>query len=128
MIYILMIPLPQRSTRPDTHFPYTTLFRSYRMALYDDVDFHPLLARVFDSGATVINKFETEIRSNKKWFAIFHDPKYQNLLTDHERADRKCTRLNSSHYCASRMQSSARKNNFISSLCHIRVQVILCVY
>jgi hypothetical protein len=58
----------------------------YRMALYDDVDFHPLLARVFDSGATVINKFETEIRSNKKWFAIFHDPKYQNLLTEPERA------------------------------------------
>ena len=58
----------------------------YRMALYNDVDFHPLLARIFDSGATIINKFETEIRSNKKWFAIFHDPKYQNILTELERS------------------------------------------
>merc|ERR1711933_704967 len=39
----------------------------YRMALYDDIDFLPFLAKIFDSGATVINKFETEIRSNKKW-------------------------------------------------------------
>ena len=58
----------------------------YRIAAYKDIHFHPLLTKIFDSGATIINKFETEIRWNKNWFSIFYDPKYQDLLTDNERA------------------------------------------
>jgi hypothetical protein len=58
----------------------------YRMAIYSDVNFHPLLSKIFDSGATIVNKFENEIRSNKNWFAIFHDSKYHKLLTEQERS------------------------------------------
>src|SRR3546814_11997654 len=35
--FFLMIRRPPRSTRTDTLFPYTTLFRSERQALRDDV-------------------------------------------------------------------------------------------
>ena len=57
----------------------------YRIAVYKDVNFHNLITRIFSSGATIINKYETEIRWNKKWFAIFHDPAYQYILTEEER-------------------------------------------
>jgi|GEM_PF-3830253 len=56
----------------------------YRLALYDDINCHSLFTKIFDSGATMINTFETEIRSNKKWFALFHDVEYKSLLTEQE--------------------------------------------
>src|SRR3546814_9278154 len=37
MICFLMIRRPPRSTRTDTHFPYTTLFRSSRLPIRDFV-------------------------------------------------------------------------------------------
>lgn len=58
----------------------------YRMAMYEDVACQDLLEKIMESGATIINSFETEIRSNKNWFAIFHEPFYQTLLTGTERA------------------------------------------
>lgn len=57
----------------------------YRLALYDDLNCHSLFSKIFASGATIINTFETEIRSNKKWFALFHDNQYQSILTEAER-------------------------------------------
>lgn len=43
------------------------------------------IQRICESGAMVINTFETEIRSNKRWFALLHDPVYQSLLDAQER-------------------------------------------
>jgi hypothetical protein len=57
----------------------------YRLAMYDDVNCHDLFLKLFSSGATVINSFASEIRSNKKWFAMFHDEKFQSILTKEER-------------------------------------------
>ncbi|WP_131781167.1 hypothetical protein [Legionella gresilensis] len=57
----------------------------YRLALYDDLNCHSLFLKMFASGATIINTFETEIRSNKKWFALFYDKQYQSILTEAER-------------------------------------------
>src|SRR3546814_10894797 len=41
-----MIRRPPRSTRTDTLFPYTTLFRSRGAEHLDDLDLNPILAKV----------------------------------------------------------------------------------
>src|SRR3546814_20182145 len=38
VVFFLMIPRPPRSTRTDTLFPYTTLFRSHRARALEAVD------------------------------------------------------------------------------------------
>ena len=60
----------------------------YRLALYDDLNCYSLFSKIFASGATVINTFETEIRSNKKWFALFYDQQYHSILGEAERETR----------------------------------------
>src|SRR3546814_15228513 len=57
-LFYLMIRRPPRSTRTDTLFPYTTLFRSYRLAdvaIDHSQDVGPLPA---SSIATIIKVFE----------------------------------------------------------------------
>lgn len=56
----------------------------YRMLFYDDIKSNPLLSNIYNSGAIIINTFETEIRSNKIWFALFCDPFYQKLFSELE--------------------------------------------
>lgn len=58
----------------------------YRMAIYRDIQNDKLLEKILKSGVKMINMFETEIRSNKKWFAIFHDLKYQKFLSKEEKS------------------------------------------
>src|SRR3546814_5156336 len=76
----LMIRRPPRSTRTDTLFPYTTLFRSDRLR----------------SGRVI----------GLRAFRGFREGR---LRAAHVEQDRKSTRLHSSHSCASRMPSSACK-------------------
>lgn len=57
----------------------------YRLAMYDDVNCFDLFSKLFSSGAMIINSFSSEIRSNKKWFAMFHDEQFQHLLSKEER-------------------------------------------
>src|SRR3546814_13387938 len=75
-VFILMIRRPPRSTRTDTLFPYTTLFRSRQGEVHRPV-----------------RQVRAPLRGR---YHVHGGP-----------ADRKSTRLNSSHYCASRMPSSA---------------------
>src|SRR3546814_3055384 len=89
-----MIRRPPRSTRTDTLFPYTTLFRSLaqRHFLRHPVDLLLTLREferpgVFERLVLVAGGEEGRMRLR----------------------DRKSTRLNSSHSCASRMPSSAWK-------------------
>ncbi|STX29732.1 Glutathionylspermidine synthase [Legionella beliardensis] len=56
----------------------------YRLAMYEDVNCQALFRNIFASGATMVNSFASEIRSNKKWFAIFHNPQFHELLTEKE--------------------------------------------
>src|SRR3546814_19863332 len=90
-LFFLMIRRPPRSTRTDTLFPYTTLFRSDRVRL-QNVKTQERLERPVDG----------------VFVAIGHEPntaifKEQLELDDlgyivlRERSDRKSTRLNSSH-------------------------------
>ncbi|TMQ18654.1 MAG: circularly permuted type 2 ATP-grasp protein [Deltaproteobacteria bacterium] len=58
----------------------------HRGFMYQDItDGGAFMRRLRDSGATIINAFETEILMNKRFFAMFCDPKYQRLFTAEER-------------------------------------------
>src|SRR3546814_10186947 len=83
VLFVLMIRRPPRSTRTDTRFPYTTLFRSH----------HP--------------RADCAHRHRRR-----NGLRVRVLRNGHPRAldggaheDRKRTRLNSSHQCAPRMPS-----------------------
>src|SRR3546814_12453417 len=111
-----MIRRPPRSTRTDTLCPYTTLFRSKQdhkggnMVLPEDT---PELRKLYsDFEAAYIMPLWTQIENlmpmEPSSKALPHLRKWSDLLPLAQRSgDRKSTRLNSSHYCASRMPSSA---------------------
>src|SRR3546814_14859920 len=109
-----MIRRPPRSTRTDTLFPYTTLFRSAdgvafncailtqtandnQMSLVQDgSDNQALLTQNGDGNS--MSAVQTGAGNRLAW------TQSGNGLSS---PDRKSTRLNSSHLCASRMPSSA---------------------
>src|SRR3546814_14850835 len=82
MFFFLMIRRPPRSTRTDTLFPYTTLFRSE-----------------FEIGA----RFQTHHRSDGNHLprrgrqAVVRKRQHIGALRITNQQDRKSTRLNSSH-------------------------------
>src|SRR3546814_18020467 len=89
-IFFLMIPRPPRSTRTDTLFPYTTLFRSQVFAQN----------RTTQIPASGLQELKTEnvfliTLDGLRWQELFSgaDPA---LIANHD-LDRKSTRLNSSH-------------------------------
>src|SRR3546814_7372376 len=126
--FFLMIRRPPRSTRTDTLFPYTTLFRSLELVDKDGVlkDEMPPIQRwlnrllalpialqnsIFDEFLALI---ETRVSAARDAGCL--DVGVETILVDRatlvddvvlRTEDRKSTRLNSSHYCASRMPSSA---------------------
>src|SRR3546814_20355068 len=92
-ILLLMSRRPPRSTRTDTLFPYTTLFRSSSpVELRQEPDALALAALTW-----ILEDGERA----QRLLAL------TGLEPDTLRQDRKSTRLNPSHYCASRMPSSA---------------------
>src|SRR3546814_5332953 len=125
-----MIRRPPRSTRTDTLFPYTTLFRS------DVVDFQEIIQRRFpvarhvddedvlhfhvfqwkvaqfavgrgqEAGKRLRVHVQIDEHHSAKDFAFYRNEATLAFVQAGE-IDRKSTRLNSSHYCASRMPSSA---------------------
>src|SRR3546814_19106003 len=94
-IFFLMIRRPPRSTRTDTLFPYTTLFRSGRIAEF----------ALRDRQLQIIHPTQHFANGDLD----FHSCQRLADAPVNSRAerDRKSTRLNSSHQCASRMPSSA---------------------
>src|SRR3546814_20151515 len=83
IIFFLMIRRPPRSTRTDTLFPYTTLFRS-RARQVGHFYGQDRALRGKGSGS-----------SNEVGGVVMSDPIIDDDLWD--RQDRKSTRLNSSH-------------------------------
>src|SRR3546814_15435445 len=74
--FFLIIRRPPRSTRTDTLFPYTTLFRSGRASLIGPI-----------VGAFIVN-------GAKSWLTVAYPEFWLYFLGA---LDRKSTRLNSSH-------------------------------
>src|SRR3546814_14376020 len=90
--FVFMIRPPPISTLTYTLFPYTTLFRSIDVACRLHRFDHRGVAALAEFGAGVGNLDEDDVAE---------------LPLREVGEDRKSTRLNSSHYCASRMPSSA---------------------
>src|SRR3546814_13807169 len=102
-----MTLLPPRSTRTDTRFPYTSLFRSTRRNLFG-LGVYSLPEGKADMGF-IGDQPTPGAYPGPTPEALAH---FTHMLTGLGLAfdrvgDRKSTRLNSSHYCASCMPSSA---------------------
>src|SRR3546814_20521030 len=97
VFFFLMIRRPPRSTRTDTLFPYTTLFRSEAEKEY------LLSAAVSDSYTSARGRLgkiwlkRGNLTKSLEFYAniVNHHPKLYHEFAWHE--DRKSTRLNSSH-------------------------------
>src|SRR3546814_12298738 len=89
--YFFMIRRPPRSTRTDTLFPYTTLFRSIITTVNDIAERSSLLALNAAIEAAAAGEHGLS-------FAVVAD-EMKNLASQAKEAtvDRKSTRLNSSH-------------------------------
>src|SRR3546814_8941095 len=113
-----MIRRPPRSTRTDTLFPYTTLFRSIsEIAVGSDSDLfaafvrdvlleESLIDRVRSPGLSISDD-DNYLTVGKSEGSYWSCPRRREISARSRRRDRKSTRLNSSHSCASRMPSSA---------------------
>src|SRR3546814_7797408 len=116
-----MLRRPSRSTRTETRFPYTTLFRSTpsvplasaNARLTAPATLVPLLllALVATMGFTALGSFGTIQESAKAELGLTDDALalIQGLAAAVPTVllDRKSTSLNSSHSCATRLPSSA---------------------
>src|SRR3546814_10980363 len=107
-----MTRLPPRSTRTDTSFPYTTLFRSsdpYQPGIDHGLRGLRILRQETVSGMDRLGaarlRRSDDLLTNQIGFARRRRPDVHDLVGLTQ--DRKSPRLNSSHYCASRMPSSA---------------------
>src|SRR3546814_4083152 len=96
VLFFLMIRRPPRSTRTYTLLPYTTLFRA--PALKAEV--RETLDWLVEAGATPSQTLTALV-------VVLVAADAAMLVVD---IDRKSTRLNSSHQCATRMPSSACTN------------------
>src|SRR3546814_5311747 len=101
--FFLMIRRPPRSTRTDTLFPYTTLFRSFGAHADDAL---AIVNQFFGADAgmqrdTTIERALDEVRGQPRTGAalIIAEPlrHHVEVPLHHVGQDRKSTRLNSSH-------------------------------
>src|SRR3546814_3226069 len=108
-----MIRRPPGSTRTDTLFPYQTLFRSPKAAwqIRTCRKRKALPARRYAGAGRAVSSLNGLFGC---FFAFgLRRVAFRALESRGRREDRKSTRLNSSHKCATRMPSSAlkKKNN-----------------
>src|SRR3546814_17765170 len=100
-----MIRPPPRSTRTDTLFPYTTLFRSFAMPPHEDASSSEIVSGFLEALTSDDPDYETA----RKYLTKEASEKWRPLLSttvladgpgteaDRVGGDRKSTRLNSSH-------------------------------
>src|SRR3546814_21135470 len=105
-----MIRQPHRATRNDTLFPYTTLFRSIKSQHTSDRAPDLRHFQAVGQADTIM----VAVRGNKDLRLMPKAPEADGMndafavaLKCVAGTDRKSPRLKSSHYCASRMPSSA---------------------
>src|SRR3546814_8276558 len=105
-----MIRRPPRSTRTDTLFPYTTLFRSEANERFTESDIVAMFSADGDDVAAVASladRLRQEVVGDTITYVVNRNINYTNICLyrcgfcafskDSTREDRKSTRLNSSH-------------------------------
>src|SRR3546814_20657176 len=97
-VFVLMIRQPPRSTRTDTLFPDSTLFRSQALT-----DMLLVFSWELDDATVSAPHVPTDLTAIDAALARITAAHPGTRIA----ADRKSTRLNSSHSCASRMPASA---------------------
>src|SRR3546814_1668273 len=112
-----MIRRPPRSTRTDTLFPYTTLFRSRASAASSTSPRATLMvvraAASLAGGYMAVSLKDRPVDRGQqdsrlqRYATIVAQLSAQRMHTSAQCLERKSTRLNSSHYCAYSMPSSA---------------------
>src|SRR3546814_17712529 len=102
MFFFLMIRRPPRSTRTDTLFPYTTLFRSTNPSL--DTTHTTAGRALVETHSYIISTGAHAVpaTANANLFAVRSGDSTTKFIIDlegdfHYDGDRKSTRLNSSH-------------------------------
>src|SRR3546814_20262791 len=99
MFFFLMIRQPPRSSRTDTLFPYTTLFRS--PGIFGAPSGEPLgeIGAGLGEVAPVVEpaQFLQAVVVGLPWQVIERVPQEVHVAAHFLRKDRKSTRLNSSH-------------------------------
>src|SRR3546814_16619293 len=96
VFFFLMIRRPPRSTRTDTLFPYTTLFRSQGAEISLDYEVKKNYFGVLEAGYQQMEL--DEIRYNYNTRGMFGRLGIDyNFMKRRQSLDRKSTRLNSSH-------------------------------
>src|SRR3546814_7252485 len=103
-----MIRRPPRSTRTDTLFPYTTLFRSDPGSANGSGVGHRTRSTE-DGSPPPCRCVRNDLEPGVQVGTLGRLRAFRSRADLHSGLDRKSTRLNSSHYCASRMPSSACK-------------------
>src|SRR3546814_20978675 len=98
--FFLMILRPPRSTRTDTLFPYTTLFRSTKV---ENIYWLPAATLTWNFAEDMQFRLHASKTIARPQFRELAPQQYLDTETEIGRAHV----LNSSHYCASRMPSSA---------------------
>src|SRR3546814_10090931 len=107
-----MIRRPPRSTRTDTLFPYTTLFRSHEVLGTAQRHVGPKVAfiRLGFLRSTCRQRQQQPGQAEALGHGLTPaSVRSLSISALVDARDRKSTRLNSSHYCASRMPASASK-------------------
>src|SRR3546814_17971946 len=114
--FFLMIRRPPGSTRTDTLFPYTTLFRSYASRGLDLAEAQARLRRLELAQQVQRAFIDVQIADQLVWISERRLETERQLQTEALRRvrgyrdpplDRKSTRLNSSHSCDTRMPYSS---------------------
>src|SRR3546814_4294934 len=120
-----MIRRPPRSTRTDTLFPYTTLFRSFRalgaipqVKAFSEV-YQALQTGVVDGTEnTPANVYTQRLNEVQKYMTLSNHGYIGYAVIVHKKfwEDRNSNCLNSSHSAATRMQSSALETNKLHNM------------
>src|SRR3546814_20025245 len=95
-VFFVMIQRPPRSTRTDTRFPYTTLFRSLQVLLQQQLHHGELPQQVGAAGGAVLVG-GVEQRGDVGGAGRCEHPHRDLPQLRARYEDRKSTRLNSSH-------------------------------
>src|SRR3546814_12339662 len=97
--FFLMIQRQPRSTRTDTLFPYTTLFRSWSPN-FDErslpISMIVLHYTGMKTGAEAIDRLADPAAKVSAHYVVSEDGQITHMVPE-EKRDRKSTRLNSSH-------------------------------